>query len=347
MSGNAMVKEMSINTADGPGTLCVLLAGHRAMRPGVSVAHDVGIPVAALPIDANRSLCDAWDDLVSGAGVATRRLLAVTHESERRFYLRGREGQTDGSAGVSPHRPHGDLCIVVDRADHRGAAGTIADLVDLEAADGRPVTRGVFVLETSSLPDFDLTGFSREVGRVRDLAGRQVASADIFAVVGAAPAHAGSSELRPAGVFYLSSGAIALVPRVGYFDLKEQLLAAISSAGGMVRAWVGADRFSRVVGRESYLEAIRFQLERGAPARAGDVRTGVRTEIRGCTVACRGVELGDRALVVDSAVLPGARIGKGAIVARSVIPPGAVVPDGAFVVDQVFASLGAAEGAAR
>jgi ADP-glucose pyrophosphorylase len=48
------------------------------------------------------------------------------------------------------------------------------------------------------------------------------------------------------------------------------------------------------------------------------------------------------AFISDSAILPSAVVGDGAVIARSVIPPGTHVPSGARVVDQVFATLLAA-----
>lgn len=338
------------SAASSAAMLCVLLAGHRAMRPGVSVAHELGIPVAALPIDAERSLAEAWDDALESAAITTRRLLALTHASERRYFERSRVAPSGGDAMVREAAlpsVSDRLVLAVDRAEHRGAAGTVADLADAEIEAGRSCDAGALVLEASAWPGFDLRGFVGAVQAFR----AECDAATPLAVVGAAPADDvagdGADELRPAGVFYLSSAALRLVPRVGYFDLKEQLLAAILGAGGRVRSWIGARRFSRVVGRESYLEAIRLRLETGARSRAGDVVLEPGAELRGSTVACRAVAVGARALVVDSALLPGARIGAGAIVARSVVPPGAFVPDGAFVVDQVFASFVGSTGGTR
>jgi hypothetical protein len=379
----------------GAAVLCILLAGHRAMRPGISVAHELGIPVAALPIDADRSLAEAWDDAAARASIARRRLLALTDASERRYFERSRSvdrGESGHAAAAevtapasareaAPQdaEPREGLLLRVDRADHRGAAGTVADLWDAEAesfahaaGSGMSATRsamldgsglcaevgsaqtsepsrasGAFVIEASAWPGFDLRGFAAAVAAEAPGDSARGGSEAPWACVGAAPSDDGADELRPAGVFYLSAGALRLVPRVGYFDLKEQLLAAIVGAGGRVRSWIGAPRFARVVGRESYLDAIRMRLESGANARADDIVLEDGAEIRGSTIACRGVRLGARSLVVDSAILPGARIGAGAIVARSVVPPGAFVPQGAFVVDQVFASFAGTQGGAR
>jgi hypothetical protein len=339
----------------GQASLCVLLAGHRAMRPGISVAHDLGIPVAALPIDADRSLAEAWDEAAEAASIARRRLLALTHASERPYFERSKvAGRGETSAAGESRITHADepregLLLCVDRADHRGAAGTVADLWDAETEVAKHASAGAFVIEASAWPGFDLRGFAAAVEAARDGIIR-TSGADPerpWAFVGAAPAEEGADELRPAGVFYLSAGALRLVPRVGYFDLKEQLLAAIVGAGGRVQSWIGARRFARVVGRESYLEAIRMRLEAGGRSRADDLILESGAEIRGSTIACRGVHMGERSLVVDSAILPGARIGAGAIVARSVVPPGALVPQGAFVVDQVFASFTGTPGGSR
>jgi carbonic anhydrase/acetyltransferase-like protein (isoleucine patch superfamily) len=46
--------------------------------------------------------------------------------------------------------------------------------------------------------------------------------------------------------------------------------------------------------------------------------------------------------VVDSVVLPGARVCADAVVARSVVPPGSHVPCGYLVVDEIFGELGSA-----
>lgn len=341
--------EMQGNTTmeDAASALCVVLAGQRSMRPGLSVAQDVGIPLAALPIDGECSLAEAWSRAITASGMAGPRQLAISDRGDERYFVRS--GQPSGQ-----DRDGGALVPVVDRAEHRGAAGTVGDLWSRAResetlAAGRTgqsavgaAAGGVLVIECSSAPCFDLSGFRAFVEAQLTVADRPP-----WAVVGAAPSVAGGGERSPAGVFYLTERALRLIPHIGYFDLKEQLLAAITGAGGSVACWTGAPRFARIVGRASYLDAIRLRLDLGGVARAEDASLESGAMTRGASIVCRGAQVRERALVEDSAILPGAIVGKRAIVARSVVPPGAVVPDGALVVDQTFAAFSTASGGAR
>ena len=95
----------------------------------------------------------------------------------------------------------------------------------------------------------------------------------------------------------------------------------------------------------AYLAAVAGAIAGGGVPIAASARVGEGAGVRGASVLCAGAVVEDRALVVDSVVLPGARVGRGAVVARSVVAPGAVVPDAALIVDDVFAGVGASAGA--
>jgi ADP-glucose pyrophosphorylase len=80
----------------------------------------------------------------------------------------------------------------------------------------------------------------------------------------------------------------------------------------------------------------------GAAALAPDAIIETGATVRGSSIVCRGAAVERGALVVDSVVMPGARVCADAVVARSIVPPGSHVPRGYLVVDEVFGALGSA-----
>lgn len=293
-------------------TTAVLLAGHPSSVRGPSVSTALGIPTAALPIDGHASLAALWIDALVAGGFRGEIVIAVANEAAASFH---RHLESDA-------HPSATVRVRVDTAQHRGAAGLIGDIArERPATPAETADRGMIVIEASTTPPEGLAEFASR------------ATADCDAIVGA------SLDGTPNGVYWLSAEAIGLIPGIGYFDLKEQLLPAIVASGRRIHAWICADENHRVDELASYLGAVArlHDLERGAHPTA-TVEPGA--EVRGSSVLCRGAVVEHGALVVDSVLLPGARVCADAVVARSVIPPGTHVPRGYLVVDEVFGALG-------
>ena len=298
---------------------CILLAGQRAAPRAGSLAAEMGVPVAALPLDARVTVVGAWLEALDAANFGGRRILALSTDEDGQFY----KGTGLVSAGVAEGsvKAGSALELRTDTAQHRGVAGTVADICAPLMNSPAKLEHGVLVIECSCAPNFDIAGMLRAI------------PADASIVVGV------SSGDIPAGVVWLSREAIERIPSVGFFDLKEQLVTAMVAAGTRVTAHVGCAAFNRIATRESYLAAIEQRLDEGGLATSPDAIIAPDAQVRGATMICRGVRVESGAFVSDAAILPGATIGARATVARSVVPPGAIVPAGALVVDQIYAPL--------
>ena len=297
-----------------PVGVAIILAGRGTTTRTVALSTALGLPVAALPINAERNLVECWIKRMAEGGFRGHVVLAISSESERAFYA-----SIVAPSGVT-------IQVRVDSSGHRGAGGTTGDawceLAD--TLDGAARAAGAVVVEASNIPLFDFTGFFAAID-LRD-----------GALIGA------SADAAPAGIAWLSPDALARVPRIGYFDLKEQLVAAVVASGLRVRASLGAPESCRISDRVSYLRAVAAMQAGGASVRNADACVEPGAVVRGQSLLCRGAVVERGALVVDSIVLPGARVCADAVVARSIVPPGSHVPCGYLVVDEIFGALGLA-----
>jgi len=151
----------------------------------------------------------------------------------------------------------------------------------------------------------------------------------------------------PAGVYVLSREALALVPRSGFLDLKEQLLAKVRERGGRVRGWpMTGPGGMPVRTREQFVRALAVSVSEREDDRDDGGRYGARPEsatdagAKHTSVASPGCEVADNATLLRSLVMPDARVEEGAVVARSILLPGALVRAGEAVVDSVVTSRG-------
>jgi hypothetical protein len=293
-------------------TVAVLLAGQSSSTRPSRLTRSLGLPTAALPVNAERSLAECWARRLVDAGFRGTIVLAVASEQDRAFY---------GQIAVPPSVK---LEVRADSSGHRGAGGTLGDAwrERVSSMDEAAAKGGALVVEVSNSPNFD---FARLFAAI-DLR--------LGAVIGAA------ADATPAGIAWMSSEALALVPPIGFFDLKEQFIPAIVASGRRVEAVVGAAEACRIADISTYLRAIALLRAGGPVSVAADAVIEEGAVVRGDSVVCRGAVVERGALVVDTAVLPGARVCADAVVARSIVPPGSHVPRGYLVVDEVFGALG-------
>jgi mannose-1-phosphate guanylyltransferase len=304
--------------------LAVLLAGQSASTRAPIISTSLGLPVAALPVTAERSLAACWVRRIVRAGFRGTVVLAVASEVEAGYFR-----QLEASLAADLQSPPNGgapsrIEVRIDTAGHRGPAGTIGDVAADHAAHHgwRAADGGMLVIEASNAPNLDLARFYGGI------------DSDGGALVGAA------IDGSPCGVHWMSASALALVPRIGYFDLKEQLIPAVVASGRRVHAWMGTHEPCRISDRASYLRAAALMQAAGAESIAPDAVIEAGARVRGGSMICRGATVERGALVVDAVVLPGARVCADAVVARSVVPPGSHVPRGYLVVDEVFGALG-------
>jgi hypothetical protein len=289
----------------------LILAGSVRSARSAPLAQAIGIPVAALPIDASQSLLSGWLRTLSRVTGEARIGIAIAELQTQSFYERVAE-ESGNAARID---------VWVDRNMHRGTGGIVRDYTDDRWSNRMSGAGGLLVIECSTQLDFDCDAFVAGVD----------ASAEATVLA--------SEDMRPCGVIHLSQRAIDRIPAVGYYDLKEQLVPTIVQSSGRVRpVFTGADP-SRVGDITSYLSMLESRARNGASMISDDARIDAMSELQGWALVARGADIRSGALVANSAILPGAVVGEGAVVARSVVPPGAYVPPGALVVDRVFASL--------
>ena len=293
-------------------TVAIVLAGQSSSTRPSALSRSLGLPTAALPISAERNLAECWVRRLVDAGFRGTVVLAVAQESDRSFYAQISVPDTVR------------LEVRVDSSGHRGAGGTLGDSWRERAPsmDASARLGGALVVEASSSPNFDFARLFASIGR------------GLGAVVGAA------ADGTPAGISWFSEEALALIPAVGFFDLKEQFVPAIVAAGRRVEATMGTAESCRIADLESYLRTIAILQAEGTLAVAPDAVIEPGAVVGAGSIVCRGAVVERGALVVGTAVLPGARVCADAVVARSIVPPGSLVPRGYLVVDEVFGALG-------
>lgn len=270
----------------------VMLAG--TIRPSpLRAALDV--PALCLPMGARGALLDTWLEALTALPV---RDVTIVLNSQSDVEAVGAIAR----AGGHPGRITGSIRPVAEPAAWRGAAGLLRDMTEHVETDGT-----ILVVEAAGLPPRTLAPIAAAMGGP---------DAGIVGVCG---------DDQPAGVYAFTRHAIEQIPRVGYYDLKEQLLPNLYGEGeATVRAAVLGERVLKIHDRAAYLDAVAVTL---AASNGGAARVSSRASVSGSAIvqgACiieSGAVIEDGAVVHDSVVLAGATIGGGAIVSRSVIGP--------------------------
>ncbi len=280
----------------------ILLAGALRYSP---LRKQLDVPVLALPLAPSYLLLNAWLERLSDAP-ALRKLVVVVNSHADAKLLQVLAEPMERPAGL-------ELDVMVDPAPWRGPGGLIYDICSRWEAP-----ESVLVGEAACLPPRDAAQFAVAV-----------AQSSGSGLVASTPSR------QPAGLYAFSREAVAAIPSVGYFDIKEQLLPRLYEDGLEVRAVPMEDEVQRVRTRAGYLDAVQAaQADRASrqdPAEPGgnDSADGLHcaesAQIAGTSVIQPGVIIEDGAVVHDSVICSGARVGRGAIVSRSVIGPQAVV----------------------
>lgn len=203
--------------------------------------------------------------------------------------------------------------LVQEERDFRGPAGVVRDVVG-------EFIGSVVVVEAARLLTCSLRGML-----------------DAHGGNGAWITVARQHDESPSGIYMMRAEALEMVPARGFMDLKEQLLGKIGDRVGVVDL-PGAGALPLRT-RRQFLDASAYLRSAGS---AGDATTSVwwtpDAHSRG-TISARA-EVHESASILDSVVMPGARIGRGSLVARSIICEGAEVRPGARVVDSVATHAG-------
>lgn len=299
--------------AGGSPLTVLMLAGGLARNP---LHRAVGFPVPGMPLEADRTVFAVWMDLVRSISGARRVGIHVICSSEADLSWFRAELRRVGS------EPRG-VSFLVDPRPHRGVAGVLADVIAGIDDPGE-----VLVLELTALPPVSLLPlFEGAAAGLVDPPMLTVGS---------------SVDQRPAGTYRFSAGALESVPRLGYCDLKEQLIPQLVASGRRVAAVPLGETAVRLVDRRNYLRGVRIWQSRvaaegAAHSRGSSMPRPAGVAAAGHNVICEGAVVEAGAVVLDSVIMPGARIASTAVVARSVIGPMMVIPDGSVIVEAIMA----------
>ena len=272
----------------------ILAEGLRAS----SLESLVGVPPLLLPIGPSILLLECWREKLEGY---------VEADSPLEILVASTNGfQSMDLIASDPRFKRG-----LDPRPHRGTAGVLSDYLERDASGSEGLDY-LLVIERSSCPPCSLGGFMSALGAAPDIL-------------------IGVSELdRLTGIMAIKPKILNLVPSVGYFDLKEQLVKKAVDVNFKVSASSIMPRSIPINSVASWIEAIRY-LAYPDPAADSDrqfVVEGVSCIDPSATVG--------NAMGRDSIIMEGAVVGDGAVVARSVLCPGAEVASGARVIDSVI-----------
>lgn len=282
--------------------------------------QEVGLPVAAMPLTTGETLFTRWLSVLSALKSVRGVRVVVNSDRDARLLTasidpaRGGVGAPiSAQANVLPPNE-----VLMEQSSWRGTAGLMRDMAG-EIADREHL---IVLIEVSMLPPNSLDPILSSL------------ASGVEGVVGS------SRDRIPNGVCAFRGGVLLHIPRVGYFDVKEQLLPRLHENGLRVRPALFDERSFRIRDRRTYLEAV-HAINAPLPSRAAG---GARFE--GVCLIDPFAVISEGAIVHDSVVMQGAVVEPEAIVTKSVIGPGARVEGGRRVVREVIAGHGTAERAA-
>lgn len=272
------------------GPTVVMLAG--TLRPS-PLREAINVPVLCLPLGPDRTLLDAWIRVLAAVdAVGDVRVVGNNERDVERFQQ---------AIAMSEVEHSGEVRTAAETTSWRGAGGILFDVT----GDVPPETT-IIAIEANVLPPFDLHPLLEAM------------NPPTVGVVGVC----GVDE--PAGVYAFRRETFEHVPKVGYFDLKEQFLPKLAEEKAEVRTARLGDARIRLRDREGYLAATvrRFaQHGNGTLSVARDASVSGSAILYGACVIESGAVIEDGAVVHDSVVLRGATIGGGAVVSESVVGP--------------------------
>jgi NDP-sugar pyrophosphorylase family protein len=265
----------------------------------------VGMPVCMLPVPGYPSLIAAWLDLISKIDVVSNTSILTGNEEDSAMINRAAAEWRSEHIGAVSSLP--------DRDEHRGTAGTLRDFLG-----EYPSQNDLLVIEGTTTPPetpqvlFD-PNFEHE---------------EVAGVLGS------TSVSEPAGMVLLKRKVIDLVPEIGFFDLKEQLLPRILERSDTILVRTITNKSIRLSSARNYLEGIQELGKRLTPDRpAGpwiheDATVHPEATLGENVLIAKGAIVDPGAVLEDAILLPDAHVGTEALVIRSIVRTGARVPPG-------------------
>jgi lipopolysaccharide/colanic/teichoic acid biosynthesis glycosyltransferase/NDP-sugar pyrophosphorylase family protein len=336
----------------------VILAGGGAISDALVAAVR---PKLLLPI-ANRPLIDYLASVLAAAGV--KRLIICLDLASAQAAERLAETFVGSSLSVE--------CVVQETP--RGTGGSLKEAEGWLRDDSFWVASGDLFLKTDLRA---MLSFHRQQGSFATVAAFRIQESpwemerveldlgrNVRAIHRIHPAQNRRSPLKPAGLYLFEPAVLDLIPRTGYFDLKEQLFPRLKEFGRPARVWEipGYCRTVFSVGdyfaanRDVLLGQVRFSDMRLPPISVTSApddrvaptatllqpvvvgsrsRIGAGALIIGPTAIAENCEVEPNAILDQCVVLAGARVGQGAHIHHCILSERSIVEDGAVMREMV------------
>lgn len=278
----------------------VLLCG--SVRP-TPLSAAIGRSILDLPIDANQSVLDYWQQLVS----------TLTDQLQLECLpVRVMINRRSDPPAVRATDEHVVMRVEEDASEYRGTAGVLHDLAhDYDDNDFLLVVNGAQVM---------LEPLSNLVSEMAQTQG------DISIV-----SHADGT---PSSMMLVRCGVLRTISHVGFVDMKEQALPRIAECHAVTVVDRDQPIGLPIRGHAEYVLAVRGHHRRLADS---TYETNAFAEAWQPTFGLieAGAQVDPSARVHDSVVLSGARVERGAVLVQSVVCAGGVVRRNRTITDQL------------
>ena len=273
--------------------------------PGQSkLRKAAGHPVCLLPIPGRRSLLHSWVDTLK----TTERVHTIDIVTGRTEDAESLQEQ------ISPYESDDEISIGVhvDEVSHRGTAGALKDFIE-----GRQGFENLMFIEGNRIPpEYPEALFCKDY-ELDDVSG----------VLGRTSGH------ETAGMVLMKKEMLDLVPEMGFFDFKEQLIPRVLDSGSRILVKEITRRSIRLSTPQAYLR----QLIEYSPLEQDDASgpyISSSAHVDSSSILGRNVIVGPNAwidancLIQDSVIMEGARVGPNSTLIRSIITRNSTVDEG-------------------
>lgn len=275
--------------------------------PGQSILRRAaGHPVCLLPVPGKSSILHSWIDALK-VNTGVRSISVVTGRPEDVEPIKSHVDSYDSVEGL-------EISIHADEASHRGTAGALKDFIR-----DRPEFESVLFIEGNRLPP----------EYAEKLFIEEFLSDDVVGILGK------SSEDETAGMILMKKRMLDLVPDLGFFDFKEQLIPRVLESGLRILVREITRRSIRFSTPSKYLKQL-TELSRSKSCDGRGPFVSKSAKVHPSSVLGGNVIVGDNVtikagcLVQDSVILDGCEIGADSTLVRSIITRNTKVEDGTF-----------------
>ena len=273
--------------------------------PGQSMLRKAaGHPVCLLPVPGKKSLLHSWMDTLRFK-MNVRKICVVTGRSEDVETINAHVGSQTDMQEI-------DVSIHADRASHRGTAGALKDFVE-----SRDDFDDVIMIEGNRIPP----------EYPEALLSDEFQSEEVMGILGK------SSQDETAGMILMKRRMLDLVPDLGFFDFKEQLIPRVIDSGSKILVKEITRRSVRLSTPSTYLKQITDFATSGSCDRMGPF-VSRSADVDPKSVLGNNVIVGDNVtimggcLIQDSVILEGSVIESDSTLVRSIISRNSRIEEG-------------------